>query len=101
MQEDKGQLIGLTINPWIRADHAARWKLEFCNLGLDSFVFQCILLHHQDFWIIPIAMLIGAKANIGLNNLSREVDDSFVEFVLRGGSAPLSPERRTEILPCS
>ena len=62
-------MIGLTINPRIRADHAALWKLEFRNLGLDSFVFQCILLHHQDFWIIPVAMLIGAKANIGLDSL--------------------------------
>jgi len=62
-------LVGLTIDPWIRADHTALRKLEFRNLGLNSFVFQCNLLHHQDFGIIPVAMLVGAKANIGLNSL--------------------------------
>ena len=84
-------MIGLTINPRICADYGALWKLKFGNLGLDSLVFQGILLHHQDFWIIPVAMLIGAKANIGFNNLSRQVDDSFVEFVLRRSSAQLPP----------
>ena len=83
-------MVALTINPWIRADHAALWKLEFCNLSLDPFVFQRILLHHQEFRIIPVAMLIGAKPNVGLNSLSCKVDDSFVEFVLQRGSAPLS-----------
>ena len=80
-------MAGLAINPWIGADDSALWKLELCNLGLHSFIFQCILLDHQNFCIVSVSMLIGAETNVGLNGLSGEIDNRFMEFVLQDVSA--------------
>lgn len=49
-----------TINPWISTDDRTLRKFEFSNLCLDAFIFESILLDHQDFLVVGITMNIGA-----------------------------------------
>ncbi len=48
----------LTIDPRITDDNCAFWKLELRYLRLDSFVFQCNFLHHDNLFSIARTMYV-------------------------------------------
>jgi hypothetical protein len=79
---DRSDEVRLAVYPWISADYCSLWKLQLRNLCPDSFIFQRLLLDHEDLGVVSIAMLVGAETDVSFYSVGRQIDDSFVKLVL-------------------
>lgn len=74
-----------TVIPRIAENGCASRQIELGNLGFDTFIFQGNLLHQDDLLGVSRPVDIRTQTKIALHNLTGEIDNGLVDFVLDKG----------------
>ena len=72
----------LTVNPGITDNNCPFWKLQLGYFGFHTLIFQRKLLYLCYFISICVAVNVGTEADVALDIAMRQVQYSFVKFIL-------------------